>query len=320
MNEKTAYEIDEADFKRIHLLNDVNLDSIKGLLDLCTIRTLQPGEVLLTPNQSNQTLFLLLSGRLRIHLNSIDNPPIAILDPGESVGEMSVIDHHQTSAFVIADETCTLLTMDEDILWSLVQSSHEAACNLLFILVKRLRHADDVISKYDELGPQYKRHGSVDALTGLRNRNWLDNMLKRTCQRCSTGNTPLSIIMIDIDHFKSFINNHGHLYGDRVLYSIAHTISELLRPTEVIARFGGDEYVVLLPDHDIDVAWSVAERLHKGVMDKVPVMPDGKSIPHPTISIGLAEMKAGQTPEMLLDAVDKALSRAKNSSGNCISE
>ena len=278
MNETEAYEIDEMSLKKIHMLHGVNLDSIKGLLDLCTIKTLQPEEVLLTPEQANRAIFLLLEGRLRVHLESVDTRPIAILGPGESVGEMSVIDQQRPSAFVIADEACKFLVMDEDILWSLVQSSHEAACNLLFILVKRLRHADSVISEYDELGNQFRQHGSMDALTGLHNRYWLDNILKRLCVRSSTGSEPLSVIMIDIDHFKEFNNNYGHLYGDHVLYSVSHAISDLLRPSELVARFGDDEFIVVLPDLDINVAREIAERLHKGVMDKVPVMPDGKSV------------------------------------------
>ena len=320
MNKTTSYEIDEMELKRIHLLSEVNLEAIKGLIDLCTVKTIQPEEVLISPDKPNRSLFLILSGRLRVHLDSIDARPVAILNPGESVGEMSVIDRQPPSAFVVADEACKLLAMDEDILWSLVQSSHEAACNLLFSLVKRLRHADSVISKYDERGDQYRQYGTVDALTGLHNRYWLDNILNRLCIRSFTGNQPLSIVMIDIDYFKAFIDNYGTVQGDHVLYSIAHTISDLLRPTELIARFGGDGFVILLPDIDVNVARCVAERLHKGVMDKVPIMPDGSSIPHPTISIGIAEMKAGDTPAMLLDAVDEALSRAKGNGRNCISE
>jgi CRP-like cAMP-binding protein len=80
-------------------------------------------------------------------LESLDSNPIAILGVGESVGEMSVIDNQPTSAFVVAEEDSRLMVMDEDILWSLVQSSHAAACNLLFTLTKRVRQADAVIAE-----------------------------------------------------------------------------------------------------------------------------------------------------------------------------
>jgi diguanylate cyclase (GGDEF)-like protein len=126
--------------------------------------------------------------------------------------------------------------------------------------------------------------------------------------------------MIDIDYFKEFNDRYGHRYGDHVLYSIAHIISDLLRPTDVITRYGVDEFIVVLPDLDISIARQVAERLHRGVIDSIPNMPDGESIPHPTISLGIAELEAGQEPEMLISAVYSALCRAKEGGRNCIAE
>lgn len=124
--------------------------------------------------------------------------------------------------------------------------------------------------------------------------------------------------MVDIDHFRRFNDNYGRSYGDHVLYSIAHTISDHLRPTEVLARYGDDEFIILLPGIGIKSARSVAERLHEVVMNAVPVMPDGKSIPHPTISVGIAEMKNDQTVDKLIADARSALSRAKSNGRNCI--
>jgi len=126
--------------------------------------------------------------------------------------------------------------------------------------------------------------------------------------------------MIDIDHFNEFSNRHGHLNGDRLLYSVASIIGDLLRPAEVIARFGIDEFVVVFPDLDTGIIRIIAERLHKGVMNKAPIILDGESVPHPTVSIGIAEMEEGQTSQMLIDAVDRALCRAKERGRNCITE
>jgi diguanylate cyclase (GGDEF)-like protein len=316
----TTLNIDEADLKRIYLLKGVESESIIGLLDLCTIHKLEPQEVLIVPDQPNRTVYFLLNGHLRVHLDSIETKPVAILQPGESVGEMSVIDHQPASAFVVADDACTLLAMDEEILWSLVQSSHKAACNLLYILVQRLRHADSLISVGSDPELHYQPYGSIDALTGLHNRYWLENMLKGQCLRSSMGEKPLSLIMIDVDYFKEFNDRYGRQHGDHVLYSIAHIISDLLRPADVITRYGVDEFIVVLPDLDIAIARQVAERLHRGVIESVPIMPDGESVPHPTISLGIVELEAGQEPEMLISAVYSALCRAKAAGRNCIAE
>jgi diguanylate cyclase (GGDEF)-like protein len=310
----------EEELRQIQLFQSVGLDSIKGILDACTIRSLGAGEVLIAAGQDNRTVYFLLEGHVRIHLTSIRNQPTATLGPGESVGEMSVIDHKPASAFVVAAEPVRLLAMEEEILWSLVHSSHAVATNLLIGLSTRLRHTDAVISECREIGQDYRHHGTVDALTGLHNRFWLEMLLERQVQRSTMGGLPLSLIMIDIDHFKTFNDHYGQAYGDHVLYAVAHTLSGHLRPTEIIARYGGDEFVVILPEMGLETARDIGERLHRGVMDAVPVTPNGSSIPHPTISIGLTALKAGQTGKDLLAEADQALSRAQNGGRNRISE
>jgi CRP-like cAMP-binding protein len=138
------FYIDEMDLKNIYLLNGIELESVIGVLDVCAIRELEPQEILIAPDTPNRTVFFILAGRLRIHLDSPGTQPTAVLDPGESVGEISVVDHKPASVYIIADTPCTLLAMEEDTLWSLVKSSHMVARNLLFALVKKLRHADAV--------------------------------------------------------------------------------------------------------------------------------------------------------------------------------
>ncbi|MBU1743395.1 MAG: GGDEF domain-containing protein [Proteobacteria bacterium] len=310
------------ELKKIKLFRLVDIESIQGILDACTFRSLTAGEVLITTGQQNRTVYFLLEGNVRIHLSSLQSEPTATLGPGESIGEMSVIDHQPTSAFVVAAEPVRLLAMDEELLWSLVQSSHAAACNLLIGLSTRLRHADAVISQSNEMEMEVdcRHYGTVDALTGLHNRFWMDMVLERQVQRSITGGLPLSLILIDIDNFKIFNDRCGRAYGEHVLYSMAHTLSDHLRPTEIVARYGGDEFVVILPDVAIETAMKIGGRLHRGVMDAIPVTPNGSSIPHPTISIGLAALKAGQMGKELLAEAERALGRAKSGGRNRISE
>ena len=311
--------IREEELKEIRLFKSVDLDSIKGLIDACTVRFLEQGEVLINRGEMNRTVYFILDGHVSVHLDSLQSKPAAILGPGESVAEMSVIDGQPTTAFVVAAEQIRLLAMDEDVLWSLIHSSHAAACNLISILTARLRHADAAIAGVAEAA-EYRGYGTMDALTGLHNRCWLDQVVERQTHRCTADQRPMCAILIDIDYFKTFNERYGHTHGDHVLYSVANTISDNLRPAEIIARYGGDEFVVLLPTVEIEMARRIAERLHKGVMGAVPVMPDGSAIPHPTISIGVAVLQPGQTGKQLLAEAGRALSRAKNSGGNCISE
>ncbi len=314
--------ISEEELKQIKLFQSVELESIRGLIDACTLSSLEKGEVLITAGQENRTVYFLLSGRVHIHLDSPARDPMAILGPGESVAEMSVIDRRPASAFVVAAEPTRLLAMDEDVLWSLVQSSHAAACNLLISLTTRLRRADEAIAGGGETEQDYRRYGTLDALTGLHNRFWLERTLERLIERTLKGGRPheLAVIMIDIDCFKAFNERYGRSYGDHVLSFVSHTICDHLRPTEIITRYGGDEFVIFLPDIGVEPARQISERIQQAVMDAVPVMPDGKTIPHPTISLGLVMLQPGQTAMELLSEAERALSRAKNSGRNCISE
>ncbi len=314
--------ISEEELKQIKLFQSVELESIRGLIDACSLKSLEKGEVLITAGQANRTVYFLLSGRVHIHLDSPAGDPTAILGPGESVAEMSVIDRRPASAFVVAAEPTRLLAMDEDILWSLVQSSHAAACNLLIGLTTRLRHADEAIAGAVETEQDYRRYGTLDALTGLHNRFWLERTLERQIERTVKGGRPpeLAVIMIDIDYFKTFNERYGSAYGDHILSFVSHAICDHLRPTEIITRYGGDEFVIFLPDVGIEPVRQISERIQQAVMDAVPVMPDGKTIPHPTISLGLVMLRPGQTVKELLTEAERALSRAKNSGRNCISE
>lgn len=308
------------ELNKIKLFRFVDLESIKGILDACVVRSLAAEEVLITAGQQNRTVYFLLEGHIRIHLSSLKSEPTAILGPGESVGEMSVIDHQPTSAFAVAAEPVRLLAMDEELLWSLVHASHATAYNLLIGLSARLRQTDAVLSESNGMDEDGRFYSTVDALTGLRNRVWLEMLLDRQVQRATMGGLPLSLIMIDIDRFRTFNDDYGHAYGDHVLYAVAHTLSGHLRPTEIIARYGGDEFVVILPDMGLETARNIGERLHRGVMNAVPVTPNGSSIPHPTISIGLAALKAGQTSKELIAEAERALYRAQSGGRNRISE
>ncbi len=124
------------------LLRGVELESIQDLLEECPIQELKKDDVLIEEGQPNHSVYLLLSGRLSIHLRKLTLGPSVILGPGESVGEMSVIDRQLTSATVVAHEDSCVLVLDEKVIWSLVGIYPIVARNLLFILSQRLRQGN----------------------------------------------------------------------------------------------------------------------------------------------------------------------------------
>ncbi|HEV8246594.1 MAG TPA: GGDEF domain-containing protein, partial [Polyangiaceae bacterium] len=281
----------------------------------CPVRVLTKGEALLRSGQANETMYMLLSGRLSVHLDSAESEPVAFLDAGQTVGEMSVIDESPASAHVLAAETSRLLAIDEQTFWRLVEASHEFAVNLLLLLARRMRESNTSLAESARLKRQFEREATVDGLTGLRNRRFFDGMLSRLYERNRRDGTPLSLLVIDVDHFKKFNDSYGHAAGDDVLKVVAKTLGSCLRPTDQPARYGGEEFVVLLPATKLEGATVAAERLRKAV-ERAALRSDGRDLPPVTVSIGVVELTDHPSASALFGAGDAALYSAKKNGRN----
>ena len=150
-----------------------------------------------------------------------------------------------------------------------------------------------------------------DALTGLYNRRYLEEVLEREVRRAARGTQSLGILMIDLDHFKSFNDTYGHDAGDAVLRETGQFLAKGIRAEDFVCRFGGEEFVVLLPTADIEASRARAERL-RSKMRELTVMYQGKSLGMVTISVGVASFpQHGMSPKELMAAADAALYEAK---------
>lgn len=302
------------ELKDLRVLRGIDVESTRGILEQCAVRRFKRDEILIHANEPNHFLYVLLAGRLRIHLK-LDLDPVTVLEAGEVVGELSLVDQELTSAYVVADDDCRLLVVDEKTMWSLVDAS-PVARNLLFVFARRLRKTDDVLSVSQQLQHDYLQYAVTDALTGLYNRRWLDSVLSRQMERYKKNNNPLSLLIIDIDGFKKFNDTYGHVTGDRVLYTVAQSLLEHLRPAEILVRYAGDEFIVLLPDTDASTSQKVGDRIREAVGNTPIKGMDKKVSAGPTISIGIAEMSPEDTAETFIDAADQALYSVKASGGN----
>ena len=171
------------------------------------------------------------------------------------------------------------------------------------------------INKTEEL----KKLTITDALTGLLNRRYLHERLKDELARSARHGHTFGLLMMDIDGFKYCNDTLGHPFGDKVLRAMADTILNAVRSIDIVARYGGDEFMVILPETDKLVAIDIAERIRNNVSEKM-VQANGESAPQSyaiTVSIGIAcYPEHGKTVEVLLENVDKALYRAKNEGKN----
>lgn len=162
-----------------------------------------------------------------------------------------------------------------------------------------------------KLGGQLRRAARHDRLTGLLNRHAMDDVLTLERQRARRMGTPFSALMVDIDHFKQVNDRLGHAAGDHTLRMVAQHLRRHLRATDVVSRWGGEEFLVLLPVTSRAEASHLAEKLCEGVR-RLPIPWGGEDLSC-TVSIGVAQWRAaGDTSDALLARADQALYCAKN--------
>jgi len=150
-----------------------------------------------------------------------------------------------------------------------------------------------------------------DALTGLYNRRYLEEVLERELRRASRAAQSLGILMIDLDHFKKFNDTYGHDAGDAVLREIAVSLTKGIRAEDFVCRFGGEEFVVILPTADLASSQARAERLRLKTKE-LTMLHQGRSMGMITISVGVAAFpEHGESPKELMAAADAALYEAK---------
>ena len=154
-------------------------------------------------------------------------------------------------------------------------------------------------------------------LTGLYNRRYMENQTVLLVEHAANRGKMLSILALDVDHFKTVNDNHGHDVGDRVLQELANRLRHCVRNVDLICRMGGEEFVVVLPDAGMDIALKVAERIRRIVSAK-PFDAGARSGPlGVTVSLGVALIEvAADTMDDILKRADEALYRAKREGRN----
>jgi len=171
------------------------------------------------------------------------------------------------------------------------------------------------------------RSGLTDVLTGWHNRRYLQMRLHEELARSQRDVTPLTCLMIDVDHFKKVNDCHGHLVGDEVLRQLAHCVETEVRDSDVSARYGGEEFVILLPGTGIEAGRLLAERIRNAVSEEAFEIIGASGRLPITVSIGVAEFRPGSTEddlkiagERLVALADLALYEAKAGGRNTVAQ
>ncbi|GGH22278.1 GGDEF domain-containing protein [Alsobacter metallidurans] len=184
-------------------------------------------------------------------------------------------------------------------------------------LESRLKETRGEVQDLRQALESIRTENLTDPLTTLANRKHLDATLIQAIDHAALSGEPLALLMIDVDKFKDFNDNWGHLTGDQVLRLVAMSIKGAVRPTDTAARFGGEEFAVVLPQSSLKSGEIVAERIRQTVMGRELVKRStGEALGRITVSIGVASFMTGDNAMMLIERADKCLLHAKRSGRN----
>jgi diguanylate cyclase len=184
-------------------------------------------------------------------------------------------------------------------------------------LEERLALSKTEISNLQHSLDAIRAESLTDPLTGLGNRKYFDRSIDSAVQSALASGEPLSLLMFDIDHFKSFNDSYGHLTGDQVLRLVGMSLKQTIKGQDITARYGGEEFAVVLPNTGLRQALTVADHIRRAVMSKeLKKKSTGEILGRVTISVGVSILKPGDDTDSLIERADACLYAAKRNGRN----
>lgn len=184
-------------------------------------------------------------------------------------------------------------------------------------LEERLELSKTEISNLQHSLEAIRAESLTDPLTGLGNRKYFDRALEAAVATAQEDGEPLSLLLFDIDHFKSFNDSYGHLTGDQVLRLVGMSLKQTIKGRDITARYGGEEFAVVLPSTGLRQALTVADHIRRAVMSKeLKKKSTGEILGRVTISVGVSMLKAGDDTDALIERADACLYAAKRNGRN----
>jgi diguanylate cyclase (GGDEF)-like protein len=293
--------VDVSDVDGQQLFRQVNLVGLESLLHDCPSLKLREGAALIEPGQANHVLYLVLVGSLHVYESEPKGEPLAVIQKGECVGLMSLIDQQPCHVRIIAKQACHLLVIDEERFLALVNSSNAIARNVLSMVMQYLRGKHAAAPERGRLQRRIEQNSNIDPVTGLYNQRWLDSMLERQIMRAAKDRKPLIVLAVAVDGFAEFKKEFGDELADHAIATIGQVVAAKVRPTDMVARHDSDHFIVVLPETDISGSEVVARRIREAVAQTPIEIPGACRLPPLNVTTGQVQMKAFVAARKLVD-------------------
>jgi diguanylate cyclase (GGDEF)-like protein len=288
---------------RVPLFRQLAPEQVQPLVELAQPVLFQAGEVIMRQSEPGDSVFIVVDGAVEVRAHSEGDPDapeavVATLATGATVGELALLDGRSRSATCIAIERTRCLVLRRDEFLTSLRRHWPLNLALLAELSERLRIADALLAEH-----------ARDPLTGLDNRRALGKIylreaarLERAASQPDANVRPLALLFADVDRLKRINDEHGHVVGDEVLRAAAAMLTAASRVSDVVIRYGGDEFIVLMPDTTLDGAEAVANRVREAMRARPPA-----PVPF-TMSLGTAVVDP-QNPSTLEGLIAQADAR-----------
>ncbi|MBN1523341.1 MAG: GGDEF domain-containing protein [Spirochaetales bacterium] len=309
--------------KEVIVLEDLEQGEYSQIAEYLTKLSFNKGATLFKQGDKGNELYIVRRGHVASSIKTAagDEKVIAEFGAGDFFGEMSMIDDAPRSATCRVDQGTDLLRMKKEDFFKMMKSSPHIAIKVMYKMLNttthRLKTTSGFIAEMVRWGNEASRRAITDEVTGAYNRRYLDNAIKDCFLSSRTSRKAFSLVMMDLDYFRNINEAYTHEVGNKLLCHVVAAFKTHLRKGDILARYGGDEFTILLPETSLKEAYEIAEAIRREVESNA--MKGGKKHPalHVTTSQGIAAYpENAEDLELLKNLADRALYKAKENGRN----
>jgi len=319
----------EAMEKSVEFLSQIDIfsllspEEIDRIIGLFKSHETDEGQILFKEGDEGNELFIVMSGVMASSIRLMDGSQreIAAFHAGNFFGEMSIFEKAPRSATCYCKKKSVLMSLHERDFYRMIELHPEIATKIMYrmlnITTQRLRDTGEFLSDMVHWGEAARKRAITDELTGAYNRRFLDDALESRFEVSRSRAEPFTMVMVDLDYFRNINDSYGNEAGDRTIIEVVRVINRHLGEQDVLARFGGDEFTILMPGTDCAAACVVSEKIRAEIESLDIFKAYGGPISRLTLSFGIASYpEHARTVQEIKELADQALYRAKDGGRN----